>query len=132
MTAQSGSLKSHLRHQYGVHTQKAVDVFGKELDRLARFPNHYHCNLRYYKSGIVPPCLKIKAPVNSERARTAAARASRVFTQERVKLSWRARQSALGSVEGCRENLRASLSSEDFEIVERICKRSAESTFKKF
>ena len=115
-----------------MHTEKAVDVFGRELDRIARFINHNHPNLRCYKSGIVPPSLRIKAPVNSERARAAAARASRIFTQERVKSSWRARQSALGSVEGCRENLRATLSSEDFEKVERICKRLAESTFKKF
>ena len=49
-----------------------------------------------------------------------------------MKLSWRARQSALGSVEGCRENLGATLFSEDFGKVDRICKRSAESTFKKF
>ena len=117
MTTQSRSLKQYLRYQYGVHTQKAIDVFGKELDHLARFTNHHHFNLRCYNSGIVPPSLKIKAPVNSERARAAAARASRIFTQERVKSSWRARQSALGSVEGCRENLRATLSSEDLEKV---------------
>ena len=84
-----------------MHTQKAVDVFGKVLDRLARFTNHHHFNLRCYKSGIVPPSLKIKAPANSEHARAAAARASRIFIQECVKSSWRARQSALGSVEGC-------------------------------
>ena len=132
MTTQSVSLKSYLRHQYGVHTQKAVDVLGKELDRLARFTNHHHFNLRCYKSVIVIPSLKIKGPVNSERARATAARASRIFTQERVKSSWRARQSALGSVEACLENLRSTLSSEDFEKVERICKCSSESTFKKF
>ena len=39
--------------------------------------------------------------------------------------------SAVGSVEGRRKNLRATLSSEDFEKVERICERSADSTFKK-
>ena len=90
ITTQSGSLKSYLRHQYGVHTQKAVGVFGKELDRLAGFTNYHHFNLRVYNSGIVPPSLKIKAPVNSERACAAAARASRIFTQERVKSAWRA------------------------------------------
>ena len=115
-----------------MHTQKAVDVFGKELDRLARFTNRHHFHLRCYKSGIVPPSLKIRAPVNSERARAAAARASRIFTQERVKSSWRARQSALRSVEGCQENLRATLSIEDFGKVDGIFKCSAESTFKKF
>ena len=36
------------------------------------------------------------------------------------------------SVEGCGKNLRATLISEDFEKVEGICKRLAESTFKKF
>ena len=41
-------------------------------------------------------------------------------------------QPALGSVKDCRGNLRASPSSEDFEEVEGICKRSAESPFKKF
>ena len=66
--------------------------------------------------------------MNSERVIAAATRASRIFTQEHVKSSWRAHQSALG----CLENLCATLSSEDFEKVERICKRSAESTFKQF
>ena len=102
MTTQSGPLKYYLRHQYGVHTQKAVDVFGKELDRLACFTIHHHFSLSCCKSGIVPPSLKIKAQVYSERALAAAARASRIFTQERVKSSWRASQSALvGSVESC-------------------------------
>ena len=62
---------------------------GKESDRLAGFTNYRHYNLRYYKSGVVSSALKIKAPANSERPRAAAARASRIFTQERVKSSWK-------------------------------------------
>ena len=33
MSSQSGSLKSYLRSTYGVQTQKAVDSFGKDLQR---------------------------------------------------------------------------------------------------
>ena len=99
---------------------------------LAGFTNYRHYYLRSYKSGIVPNTLNIKALVNSERARATAARASRILTQERVKSSWGARQSAVRSVEGCGKNLRATLISEDFEKVVGICKRLAESTFKKF
>ena len=127
----SGSLKSYLRSTYGVQTQKTVDTFGKELQRLARFSNHHHFALRCHKSGIVPSSLRIKAPVNTERAREAAARASRVFTQERIKTSWRARNAASSCAESCLHSLRDTLSTADLSKVERICRRTAEVTFQK-
>ena len=72
MKTQSGSLKSYLRKQYGQETQKIVDVFGKELQRVALFANHHHFNIRCLKTGHCPPSLKLKSPVNTDRARQAA------------------------------------------------------------
>ena len=61
-------LKSYLRTQYGQETQKIVDVFGKELLRVARFANHHHFNIRCLKTGHCPPSLKLKSPVNRQGA----------------------------------------------------------------
>ena len=98
MKTQSGSLKSYLRKQYGQETQKIVDVFGKELQRVARFANHHHFNIRCLKTVHCPPSLKLKSPVNTDRARQAADRVSRIYMQERVKTSWKAERKASPTV----------------------------------
>ena len=87
MSRSESSLKSYLRSHYAVNMQKTVATLGKELLRAARFSNHHHFTLGCHKSGIVPTSLRIKAPVNTERARAAAERTSRVFVQERIKTS---------------------------------------------
>ena len=129
--SQSGSLKEYLRLQYGVNTQKTMATFEKELVRAARFSNHHHFTLRCYRSGIVPSSLRIKAPVNTERARSAAARASRVYVQERLKTSWRTKNAANSNADQCRNSLRATLHAEDFEKVTTLCERTAERVFEK-
>ena len=112
--------------------QRTAAGFGKELMRESRFLNHHHFNLRCQKSGIIPPSLQIKSPVNTERARSAAARALKIFLQERVKTTWRAGNSAKTKVENNRKVLQATLSSEDFNKVISISTRKAEKTFLKF
>ncbi len=97
----------------------------------ARFSNHHHFNLRCYKSGIIPTSLRIKAPVNTERARRAAARTSRIFVQERIKTSWRARNASSSNAEKCRGSIRAALSCEDFNKVTSLCDRTAKWVFEK-
>ena len=130
-TQSETSLKSYLRERYGVQTQKAVSTLGKELQRSARFSNHHHFNLRCYKTGIVPVSLRIKAPVNTRRAKEAAERASRVFVQERIKTSLRARNSAIAAQEKCRKLLQEELSEIDFKKVTSLCVRTAEKVFEK-
>ena len=114
-----------------MNTQKTVATLGKELLRAARFSNHHHFTLRCYKSGIVPTSLRIKAPVNTERARAAAERTSRVFVQERIKTSWRAKNAATSNAENCRSYLRATLQEEDFRKVTSICEQTADHVFAK-
>ena len=48
---------------------------GKELQRAATFSSYHLFTLHCYKSEIVPIRLRIKAPVNTQRARDAAHRA---------------------------------------------------------
>ena len=128
----SASLKEYLRRKYGANMQKVVDTYGKESERAARFSNDHHFNLRCFKSGIVPPGLRIYSPVNSDRARAAALRTSRIFMQERIRTSLKARDSASSRTAAARSILSDNLSKEDFEKVDRICKRSTESTFARF
>ena len=130
-STQSGSLKSYLRSQYGGQTQKTVDLLGKELERVARFKNHHHFNFRCYKSGIVPPSLRVKSPVNTERSIAAALHVSRIFTQERIKTSWRAWNDASSCVKECRDRLRNILSDDDFSRIDTLCTRTGEATFQK-
>ena len=132
METQSVSLKQYLVAKYGAEMQRTAAGFGKELTRESRFLNHHHFNLRCQKSGIIPPSLRIKSPVNTERARSAAARAAKIFLQERVKTTWRAGNSAKIKVENHRRVLQATLTSEDFDKVISISTRKAEETFLKF
>ena len=127
MSTQSGtSLQSYLRSQYGGKTQTIVATLGKELQRCARFSNPHHFTLRCYKSGLVPPSLRVKAPVKTDRARNAAMRTSKVFVQERIKTSWRAKEAALSNVEKCRSGLHAAVSEVDFDKVTSLCERTAQ------
>ena len=131
MCTRSGSLKDYLRRTYGEQVQKIVDIYGKELDRQARFSNHHHFNLRCHKSGVIPLSLRVKSPVDSNRARAAAARVSKVFLQERIKSSWNVRKSAQSHAEGCRKILHKALSLEDFSKIDGMCKKKAETVFVK-
>ena len=129
---QPGSFKSYLRLSYGMQTQRTVNDFGKELQRVARYSNHHHFNVRCNKSGVVPPSLRMKAPVDTDRARAAAARTSRIFVQERIKVTWKTRELAVANVNTIRRSLKGTLSEEDFMKVERICSKTAEKTFQRF
>ena len=132
MCTQSVSLKQYLVQKYGERIQRTVADLGKELKRESRYLNHHHFNIRCNKSGIIPPSLQIKSPVNTERARSAAKRAAKVFLQERVKTSWRAGHAAKTKVDYHRRVLQTKLTPEDYNKVTSICERTAEATFIKF
>ena len=98
-----------------------VDEYGKELERLARLKNH-HFNVRCYKSGITSPSLRVKAPVDTERARAAAVKVSRIFTQERIKTSWKARETTSFHINNYQNQLNNVVSSKDFEKIDQLCR----------
>ena len=129
---QSGSLKHYLRDKYGQKTQRMVDAYGKERERRARFSNHHLFILRCYKSGIIPTGLRMITPVNTERAHVAARRASRVFTQERIKTTMKQRDSAAARVKTIKHELSSTLSEDDFNKIEKLCQRGEEATFERF
>ena len=129
ISTQSGSLKSYLRTTYGANTQRRVNDFGKELQRVARYKNHHHFYVRCNKSDLVPQSLRIKSPVNTDRAQLAAEKATKVFLQERIKVTWRVRNAATKNAEILRANLEKELSEADFKKVEQRCTRTAEKCF---
>ena len=131
VVTQSGSLKCYLRSKYGEETQRTVNNFGKELKRAARYKNHHHFNLRCYKSDIAPSGVRIKPPVDTCRAKDAARRASKVFLQERIKVTARIQREVKENVDMLKETLTRQLTKEDFEKVETICTRTAEKCFRK-
>ena len=131
MSTRSGSFKSYICSQYGVETKRLVNVYSKELQRRARFANHHLFSLRCLKSYLVPASLRIKSPVLTERAKSAATRVSRTFLQERVKTSRQVRNHAISQAREYRAKLQGILSSEDFEKTERICTKTAEKTFQR-
>ena len=135
-----------------------MNDFGKELQRVARYKNHHHFNFRCNKSDLIPSSLRIqsahqvcasslriksahqvcvsslriKSPVDTDCARSAANRATKVFLQERIKVMWRLRNAALITTGVLPESLMTELSKDDFEKVERICTCTADTVFKRF
>ena len=53
--------------------------------------------------------------METDRARSAANRAAKVFLQERIKVMWRLRNAALKTTGVLRESLMRELSKDDFE-----------------
>ena len=123
------SLKNYILTKYGETTQRTVTLYGKEMDRAARFANHHHFNLRCLKSDIVPPSLLLKTPVNTKRAKAATVRASRIFLQERVKTSLGVKESAKIRAEDYKRKLQAVMREEDLEKVTSICAKKSDAVF---
>ena len=70
--------------------------------------------------------------MDTDRARAAAARSSRIFLQEWVKTSIRARKTAEERAKACKERLKSTLFEDDMVKVESICQGTANKVFQKF
>ena len=125
------SFRTHLRTAYGKQTQAVSADYGKCLEKLARFKNHVVFSARCKKERVIPPSLQIRAPINTQRGREIAAKASRSFLNERLRVA-NQRVRELQNEQKWREiGLRRSLGEEDYQKVTSLCEQHAEKVFQR-
>ena len=123
------SLHSYLRERYSQPAQSLVKRFEKDLHKRARYSNHHIYALRCKDEGIVPPSLWIKPPIQTKNAFRIAEKASRAFLSERIRqTSWKKKKFE-NKVSRADQELKWTLSNEDFQKVNELCCNSAEKTF---
>ena len=125
------SFKTYLRSSYGEQTQTESARYGKCLEKLARYKNHVVFSARCKRQGIIPVSLRIRSPVNSERGKEIAEKASKRFLNERLRLANnRVRQ--LQDERKRRElRLRQTLKEEDYRKLNTMSVQHAEKLFER-
>lgn len=91
--------------------------------------NHLAFNFRCKSENLIPRSLQIKPLVKSTEGRKIAEKASRLFLLERIQLNHHDHRRVNGSIGRLVEDLRSSLSQEDFDRISQISHESAEQTF---
>ena len=79
--------KSYLLSTYGQETTALTVNYGRCLEKLAKYKNHVVFSARCKKSGVIPPSLRIRSPVDTNRGREIAERASRQLLNERIRIA---------------------------------------------
>ncbi len=80
----------------------------------ARFTNHRIFNLRCLKNGVIPKCLKIKAPDHGVAAKKIAETTSRNFLKNRIHLTCSKLESLRKDIEQLKQSLKEELNEEIF------------------
>ena len=121
-----------LRFTYGDETRNLTAQYGKCLEKYSRFKNHVVFSTRCKQQGVVPPSLRIRPPINTNRGRQIAEKASRSFVNERFRLA-NQRVRELEDEKKWRElGLRRKLSSNDFKKVNNtVINEHAEQVFQR-
>ena len=122
-------LKQDLRNCYGENVVSLVSKYGKCAEGVARFKNHVVFNLRCKSSRLIPPSLRIKPPVRTERAAAIAEKASFGFLKERVRVSIQKKQRLEEERKWIAIGLKRQLSDDDFHKVIHMSQRLGEATF---
>ena len=125
------SLRSYLRESYGPLTQSLVGRFEKDLHKRARYSNHHIFAMRCRDEGIIPPSLRIEPPIRTRNAFRIAEKASCAFVAERVCQTFWKRCELENKITRTKSKLENTLSSEDFQKVDRLCRGAADKTFAK-
>ena len=96
------------------------------MEKLSRFRNHVVFSARCKSEDVIPPSLQIRSPVDTDRGKEIAARESRQFLNERLRVSnFRLRQ--LEDERKWREiSLKRALSAVDHTKVIKMSKDHAE------
>ena len=124
-------VKEDLRRLYGQSIVELTSKYGRCRERIARYKNHVIFNLRCKEQGIIPRSLHVKSPIDTERGKRIASRASEQFVNERLRLTnYRLRQ--LEDERKWREiGLRRAMSQEHFAKIMQMSEETAEYEFNK-
>ena len=106
-----------------------ANSYGKCLERLAKFRNHVVFSARCKQSNLIPPSLKVKPPINTERGKTIANRASRQFLDERLRVANYKVRHLEDELKWTELGIRRQLNTDDVTKLEEISKGQAEKTF---
>ena len=77
----------NLRTNYGLETIKIVRKAENTTRQLARHRNHLVFNLRCKGECVIPPSLRLKCPINSDKARNIVEKARKNRLRERIRLT---------------------------------------------
>ena len=125
------SFKSLLRNKYGCDVTAITTGYQRCVEKQARFRNHIIFSARCKRRGVVPPSLRVRSPINTDKGRSIARNAERQFLAERLRIAnYRAKE--LEEERKWREiGLRRVLDPEDSERVLRVSAENAEVVFNK-
>ena len=108
---------------------KLVKSYESTLEKQAHFRSHVIFNARCKRTGVLPPSLRIRPPILTNRGWEIAQRAGRQFLNERLRLA----NFKLRQLEEDRKwtelGLRRTLSSTDFNQVKKINEEQAQRVF---
>ena len=123
------SVKNLLRSSYGPNIGCSTSRYERIGRKIARFKNHVAFSVRCKREGIIPISLKVRSPIDTAQGRRIAHRASQMFLSERIRVS----NFKLRQLEDERKwmeiGLRRSLSSEDFDCMEKRTRENVEFEF---
>ena len=125
------SFKSLLRNKYGCDVTAITTGYQRCVEKQARFRNHIVFSARCKRRGVVPPSLRVRSPINTDKGRSIARNAERQFLAERLRIAnYRAKE--LEEERKWREiGLRRVLDPEDSERVLRVSAENADVVFNK-
>ena len=81
------NLFKNLRTNYGQGTIKIVRKAENTTCQIARHRNHLVFNLRCKGECVIPPSLRLKCPINSDKARNIVEKARKNLLQKRIRLT---------------------------------------------
>ena len=123
--------KNYLLRTYGKDTTAFTVGYDRCVEKISRFKNHVAFSARCKKEKVVPPSLRIRSPVDTERGRAIADHASQQFLNERLRVAnFRLRE--LEDERKWREiGLQRRLSSTDYTQVKTMSEAKSEELFLK-
>jgi len=80
------NLFSEIKSKYGREAVKVVRDFETVAKKISRFRNHLVFSLRCLHSGIRPPSIQLRCPVNSKRAKAVIRNTERRLLNERIRV----------------------------------------------
>ena len=123
------NLFKHVRQHYGHSTVKKIRDFENVENRIARHRNHLVFSLRCKDDGLIPPSLKLRSPINTNRAREIINKAQKQLLQERIRVI----SNKIDNFKGIREqriaDLETWLPSDINNKVKSLIAKSRETTF---
>ena len=122
-------LRNYILSTYGKQLTVLATKYDRCMEKRAKFKNHVVFSARCKKANVVPPSLQISAPVDTRRGREIAARASRQFLDERLRLANAKLRGIEDELKWCEIGLRRALNDKDFLQIKNLAEEKSQQFF---